>query len=328
VTASRGCVSCNDAQVRSRMSAAVRRSASWLTTGTESSPVQQITSIDAERLAAKSAANATADAARSEPSVPATTRCRGPATVAAQPSFTTTTGHCAVLATAKEIEPRRVARTEPRPREPTTSRDASADSSTSASVGLVTTVLPIAIRSGYAALTLGDSEIGDLCRRVQRTGFEFEKSGPWGECHPGIVGREENDQRSGAVERLVGRPIKRLAGMLLAVVSDDDGHLAHRTADGSVRQRLGTAPQVRGSRSREHARFREHVRSGEVRAAFAERSTHGGSNIGHSGINDRPRPLRDLGPLTDRSGRRSILSWRRIALRTRCLPERATEGVE
>jgi hypothetical protein len=155
VTASRGCVSCNDAQVRSRMSAAVRRSASWLTTGTESSPVQQITSIDAERLAAKSAANATADAARSEPSVPATTRFRGPATVAAQPSFTTTTGHCAVLATAKEIEPRRVARTEPRPREPTTSRDASADSSTSASVGLVTTVLPIAIRSGYAALLPG-----------------------------------------------------------------------------------------------------------------------------------------------------------------------------
>src|SRR5215213_6461883 len=68
-TASRGCVSCNDAQVRSRMSAAARRSASWLTTGTESSPVQQITSIDAERLAAKSAANATAEAARSEPSV-------------------------------------------------------------------------------------------------------------------------------------------------------------------------------------------------------------------------------------------------------------------
>jgi hypothetical protein len=51
------------------MSAAARRSASWLTTGTESSPVQQITSIDAERLAAKSAANATAEAARSEPSV-------------------------------------------------------------------------------------------------------------------------------------------------------------------------------------------------------------------------------------------------------------------
>jgi hypothetical protein len=50
------------------------------------------------------------------------------------------------------------------------------------------------------------------------------------------------------------------------------------------------------------------------------------SAIGHSGINDRPRPLRDLGPLTDRSDRRSILSWRRIALQTRYLPERATEG--
>jgi hypothetical protein len=77
VTVSRGRASFNDAQVRSRMSAAVRRSASWLTTGTESSPVQQITSIDAERLAAKSPANATADAARSEPSVPTTTRFRG-----------------------------------------------------------------------------------------------------------------------------------------------------------------------------------------------------------------------------------------------------------
>jgi hypothetical protein len=98
--------------------------------------VQQITSIDADRLAAKSAANATADAARSEPSVPTTTRFLGPTTVAARPSFTTTTGHGALLATAKDTEPSRVARTEPRPRQTTTSEEASADSSTSACVGL------------------------------------------------------------------------------------------------------------------------------------------------------------------------------------------------
>src|SRR5215213_11897727 len=49
--------------------------------GTESSPVQQITSNEPDLLAAKSAANATADAARSEPSVPTTTRFLGPTTV-------------------------------------------------------------------------------------------------------------------------------------------------------------------------------------------------------------------------------------------------------
>ena len=265
VTASRGCVSCNDAQVRSRMSAAVRRSASWLTTGTESSPVQQITSIDAERLAAKSAANATADAARSEPSIPATTRFRGPATVAAQPSFTTTTGHCAVLATAKEIEPSRVARTEPRPREPTTSQ------------GRLCGFFHQRLRrTGYdrppdryqvrvCGPYLGDSDIGDLSRRVQRTGIEFEKSGPGRERHPGIVGRKENDQRSRAVERLFGRPVERLAGVLLAVVADDDGHLAHRT----VRRQRTQPPRhrLRSLRTQDQG----HQRDDEVQTRLQRR---------------------------------------------------------
>jgi hypothetical protein len=44
-------------------------------------------------------------------------------------------------------------------------------------------------------------------------------------------------QRSGAVKRLFGCPVERLAGVLLADAADDDGHLADRT----VRRRLRRA---------------------------------------------------------------------------------------
>jgi hypothetical protein len=52
------------------------------------------------------------------------------------------------------------------------------------------------------------------------------------------------------------------------------------------------------------------------------------SKGGHSNINDRPLPLRDLGPDGHVLISGSSRVCGRVALRTRWLPEGATDGVE
>jgi hypothetical protein len=91
-----------------------------------------------------------------------------------------------------------------------------------------TAVLPMTMRSGRAAVTSATPVSVISLAASNAQGSNSNSPGPGRERHSGIVGSEEDDQRSGAVQRLLSFPVERLAGMLLAVVTDDDGHLAHR----------------------------------------------------------------------------------------------------
>src|SRR5215212_7690 len=87
--------------------------------------------------------------------------------------------------------------------------------------------------SGRAALTSRTPRSVTLSPHPAHPG-PVQKSRSWRERHAGIVCREEHDQRSSAVKRLFGCPVERLASVFLAVVADDDGHLADRTVQAAV----------------------------------------------------------------------------------------------
>ena len=207
--------------------------------------MQQITSTDADREAAKSAAKATADAARSEPSVPTTTRPPAPTAVRCATIFHH--DHRAVSAAGHSERDR----TQEGGKNRTSA--SGAQHKQRCLSGLLHQRLrrtchhrpPDGYEVGMCGPHLRDADIGYLSRRVQRTGFQFDKTGPRRERHPWIVGREKDDQCSGAMERLLGCPVECLIGVLLAVVADKDGHLPDRTVSRRT-QRLRPPPPCSG----------------------------------------------------------------------------------